>query len=91
MSKLHRLTTSTKIHIAHLSTSETLRVIMAAGYSCEVAPHHLFLDVTMPLGTHGKVNPPLRSKRNQANLWHALETGEQKWSVFPTGTRTMPP
>src|SRR3989338_4968143 len=42
--------------------------------TCEVAPHHLFLttDDYETLGTLGKMNPPLRSKEDQAALWQGI-------------------
>src|SRR3989338_8446317 len=45
--------------------------------TCEVAPHHLFLttDDYETLGTLGKMNPPLRSKEDQAALWQGIADG----------------
>lgn len=34
----------------------------------EVTPHHLFLNSEMPLGADGKVNPPLRGRKEQMDL-----------------------
>ncbi len=37
-------------------------------YIKEVTPHHLLLNYDMPLGSYGKVNPPLRSGATQREL-----------------------
>ncbi|MFH1257304.1 MAG: dihydroorotase, partial [Candidatus Micrarchaeota archaeon] len=72
--------TRAKIHIAHVSTSRELELIKAARkkirISCEVTPHHLFLDDSFVRknGNFGKVNPPLRNKQEVAALWSALRS-----------------
>jgi len=72
-----------RIHICHLSTREGVGVVRRmkygkkeAGFTCEVAPHHLFLEHKdwARLGTFGKMNPPLR-KRCMQHLWNALNDG----------------
>jgi dihydroorotase len=72
-----------RIHICHLSTREGIGVIRRmkygkkeAPFTCEVAPHHLFLDYKdwARLGTFGKMNPPLR-KRCMQHLWNGLNDG----------------
>nr|QNO46207.1 dihydroorotase [Methanosarcinales archaeon ANME-2c ERB4] len=72
-----------RIHICHLSTREGVGVVRRmkygkkeAGFTCEVAPHHLFLDHKdwARLGTFGKMNPPLR-KRCMQHLWNGLNDG----------------
>lgn len=72
--------TSTRLHIAHLSTKEGLDLVRQAKkdgmpVSCEVAPHHLFLttDEYSALGTLAKMNPPLRTKSHQTALWQGIE------------------
>jgi dihydroorotase len=44
----------------------------------EATPHHLFLDesVIRTIGNYGKVNPPLRSKKEVAYLWKAIRAGD---------------
>lgn len=71
--------TKAKIHLCHATTKKEIDLIMGAKKdkvraTCEVTPHHLFLDEsnTKTLGNYAKVNPPLRSKKDQADLWKAL-------------------
>jgi dihydroorotase len=67
-----------EIHIAHTSTPEGVDAAVAAGATCEVTPHHLFLsreDAT-ELGTYGRMNPPLRSEERRAALWDRLVGGD---------------
>ena len=72
-----------RIHICHLSTREGIGVVRRMKYvkkdvpfTCEVAPHHLFLEHKdwERLGTFGKMNPPLR-KRCLQHLWNGLNDG----------------
>jgi len=72
-----------RIHICHLSTREGMGVVRRMKYvkkdvpfTCEVAPHHLFLEHKdwARLGTFGKMNPPLR-KRCLQHLWNGLNDG----------------
>ena len=41
----------------------------------ETCPHYLALNTESPCGELGKVNPPLREKRNNDLLWKALRDG----------------
>ncbi|GCE24368.1 dihydroorotase [Dictyobacter kobayashii] len=85
------------LHIAHTTTQRELELIQEAKHkgvrvTCEVTPLHLFLNEEdqRRLGNFGKVNPPLRSKSDQAALWryfdvidtigtdHAPHTKEEK-------------
>ena len=45
----------------------------------ETCPQYLVLDMDMPLGTRGKVNPPLRTKADQELLWAGLADGTIDW------------
>ena len=45
----------------------------------ETCPQYLVLDMDMPLGTWGKVNPPLRTKADQDLLWAGLADGSIDW------------
>lgn len=72
----------TRLHIAHLSTALGLEVVRQAKeeglpVSCEVAPHHLFLDTSRyeDLGTYVKMNPPIRSSEDSAALWQGIFDG----------------
>ncbi len=65
------------IHIAHASTAEGIDIAAEGGLTCEVTPHHLFLstDDLPELGTHGRMNPPLRGEETRAALWERLVDG----------------
>ena len=45
----------------------------------ETCPQYLVLDMDMPLGTWGKVNPPLRTKADQELLWAGMADGTVDW------------
>ncbi|MGH8871182.1 MAG: dihydroorotase [Acidimicrobiia bacterium] len=45
----------------------------------ETCPQYLVLDMEMDLGTKGKVNPPLRTRRDQELLWMGLADGTIDW------------
>jgi len=69
-----------KLHIAHMSTKEEvdfLRKNKTEKISCEVCPHHLFLDEQFFLSkkNYGKMNPPLRYKKDQEALWQGIKEG----------------
>ena len=72
-----------KVHICHLSTQRSLREISAArkrglGITCEVTPHHLFLD-TKGLRREGGfalMVPPLRKHSDTKALWRAMLRSE---------------
>lgn len=74
------------LHVLHLSTKLELEVLseIGAGQSaegfrttCEVCPHHLFLDTSAyeDWGTFVRMNPPLRSEEDRAEMWAALHDG----------------
>jgi len=71
----------TRLHFCHISAIESLETIKNAkqedNITCEVAPHHLFLNTKdwKRLGTLGKMNPPLRNYRNQQSIWNGLNDG----------------
>ncbi len=92
-------------HIAHVSCREALAALDDFGMSTEVAPHHLFLDMRREdLGARGKVNPPLRTSLDRAELWsalgdgripivasdHAPHTQEEKATRFPDAPSGIP-
>lgn len=64
-----------RAHVAHLSSAPGLAELRG-GMTAEVTPHHLFAT-REDLGKDGrwKMNPPLRSKRDQAALWSAVRAG----------------
>ena len=72
----------TRFHVAHLSTAAGIDLVRSAkkngvAVTCEVAPHHLFLtlDDYASLGTLGKMNPPLRTHKDQQALWNGIADG----------------
>jgi dihydroorotase len=76
--------TNARLHVAHVSTRESLEAIRAARrlgvpVTCEVTPHHLLLtdeDVARSgYDTRFKMNPPLRSETDRAALVAALVEG----------------
>lgn len=69
-----------RVHIAHVSRKEEIELIArakAAGLAvtCEVAPHHLFLDERdLPrLGPWGLMRPPLARPIDREALWANLD------------------
>jgi len=75
--------TKTPLHLAHLSSRESLPWIQWARQqhflvSSEVTPHHLLLNESFlnHLDCRGKVKPPLRTDEDSADLLEALRKGE---------------
>ena len=73
--------TKVKYHFCHMSTKESFQLIKAAqdqglAVTCEVTPHHLFLNETMINNdSNFKMNPPLRSEEDRKATLAALLTG----------------
>ncbi len=67
----------TRIHIAHTSTPEGIDIASDAGMTCEVTPHHLLLSrKDLPdLGTHGRMNPPLRREKRRQRVYERVADG----------------
>ncbi len=68
------------LHVCHVSRGDEIRLIARAKdrglpITCEVAPHHLFLDTAdvERLGTAAGVKPPLSDPPDVAALWEHLE------------------
>jgi dihydroorotase len=81
--ELARLT-GARLHVAHISTKESVDLIRAAKasgdvrVSAEVTPHHLVLNedaLDKTYNTNMKMNPPLRSKEDQEALIEGLLDG----------------
>ena len=74
--------TGCRVHIAHLTAAEGLRIIERAKHegidiSCETCPHYLIFtreDVER-LGPYLKMTPPLRSREDLEMLWRGLQAG----------------
>ncbi|WP_255151697.1 dihydroorotase [Halorarius halobius] len=69
--------TDAQVHVAHTSTPEGIDAAADAGLTCEVTPHHLLLsrDDLGALGTHGRMNPPLRSERRREAVYERVADG----------------
>jgi dihydroorotase len=74
--------TGAHVHIAHLSTLGSVRLVRDAKsrgirVTAEVTPHHLVLteEEVRAAGTNAKMNPPLRSKRDVEALLEGLVDG----------------
>jgi dihydroorotase len=75
--------TGCRLHIAHLSTAGSLELVRRAkargvAVTCEVTPHHLFLDeddLDAMYGTNLKMNPPLRTAADREALLVGLADG----------------
>jgi dihydroorotase len=68
---------SKRLHLAHVSTSEEINLIRKLRepwITCEVSPHHLFLDEKFFLEKRGlgKMNPPLRVQEDVKALWQGI-------------------
>ncbi|MEM4781587.1 MAG: dihydroorotase [Halalkalicoccus sp.] len=66
-----------QVHVAHASTPEGIDAATAAGATCEVCPHHLFLSRADldELGTYGRMNPPLRSEERREEVAKRVRDG----------------
>ncbi len=71
--------TGCPVHIAHVSTAESVAAIRAAKtrgvrITAETAPHYFTLTdkAVMSYDTHAKMNPPLRSEKDRAAIREAL-------------------
>ncbi|PSP26015.1 dihydroorotase [Halobacteriales archaeon QH_10_67_22] len=67
----------TEVHIAHTSTPAGIDIAAGAGMTCEVTPHHMLLsrrDID-ELGTHGRMNPPLRREKHRQRVYERVADG----------------
>ena len=98
-----------KIHILHISSGDELKLIAKNKdlISAEVTPQHLFFhspDCYDNIGTLAQMNPPIRGKKHQDDLWkaiknnivdiigsdHAPHTLEEKKRQYPNSPSGMP-
>ncbi len=68
------------IHIAHVSSKQELESVIAAkeagmNITCEVTPHHLFLNETVreEIGGYGCMKPSLKTKDDIDYLWAKMD------------------
>ena len=69
-----------RLHLCHVSLAAEIALVQAAkaagmDLTCEVTPHHLFLDEAdaLRLGAYGQMKPPLASAADVAALWASLD------------------
>lgn len=74
--------TKSRIHIAHVSTRGSLKLIKWAkeegiNVTCEAAPHHFSFDenALLTYDTNYKMNPPLREAEDVTAIKEALKSG----------------
>lgn len=74
--------TGARLHIAHVSTEQSLAVIRAAKkrgvrVTAETAPHYFTLteEAVEGYNTHAKMNPPLRTEKDRQAIRAALADG----------------
>ncbi|NTW27771.1 MAG: dihydroorotase [Coriobacteriia bacterium] len=75
--------TGCRLHLAHLSTAGSVELVRQAkmrgvAVTCEVTPHHLFLDedaISANYDTNLKMNPPLRTAADREALVAGLLDG----------------
>jgi len=72
----------TPLNICHISTQEEVEMVRQAkkekfNITCEVSPHHLFLDEDDYIKQENfvKVNPPLRASKDKESLWDGISDG----------------
>ncbi|MBD3322436.1 MAG: amidohydrolase family protein [Chitinivibrionales bacterium] len=74
--------TGARIHIAHVSTEGSVRIIREAkargvNITCETCPHYITLsdEDLVTFDTHKKMNPPLRTAKDRQALIEAIAGG----------------
>jgi allantoinase len=70
------------VHVAHVSCRQALDVVRrfrrdGLDVTAETCPHYLFFDEGdfLRLGAYAKINPPIRTARDQEALWGGLADG----------------
>jgi dihydroorotase len=72
-----------KLYIAHTTTKEEIELIKEYKHKyslpvyCEITPHHLLLNeaIIENSANFAKVNPPLRTKKDNIALWKGIKDG----------------
>jgi len=73
--------TGNKLYLAHTSTAEEIDLVKAnknkCNVFCETSPHHLLIneDILEKAGNFGKVNPPLRTKKDNKRILQGIIEG----------------
>ena len=97
------------LHILHISSAREIKLLQKKSrlISVEVTPQHLTLnspECYNKLGTYAQMNPPIRSKYHQDELWKGIENGtvdvigsdhaphtiEEKQIEYPNSPSGMP-
>ena len=97
------------LHILHISSAREMKLLQKKSrlISVEVTPQHLTLnspECYNKLGTYAQMNPPIRSKYHQDELWKGIENGtvdvigsdhaphtiEEKQIEYPNSPSGMP-
>lgn len=75
-----------RYHVLHLSSAKSIELVVKAkvkglNVTCEVTPHHLYFSSDdIEIGNKSfKMNPPLRSAADRAELVRALADGRIDW------------
>jgi dihydropyrimidinase len=65
------------VHVHHGPSVDVIATAKSAGVDvvAETCPQYLVLDRTAPLGTLGKVNPPITDKASSERLWQGIREG----------------
>jgi allantoinase len=73
------------VHVAHVSCAHALEIIRrfqrdGLDVTAETCPHYLFFDEEdyLRLGPFAKINPPIRTRKDQQALWQGLVDGTLK-------------
>ena len=70
-----------KLYLAHTSTAEEIDLVKESkekcNVYCETSPHHLLIneEILETAGNFGKVNPPLRTKRDNERIMNGIIEG----------------
>lgn len=72
--------TGASVYAVHVTSAAALEALVRQRERyphvfIETCPHYLTLDATSPVGTRGKVNPPLRTRADADRLWQGLDDG----------------
>ncbi|WP_455438268.1 dihydroorotase [Hungatella hathewayi] len=80
------------MYVVHTSAAttvgmyDTLRKVLKGNVTLETCPHYLLLTKEAPCGLLGKVNPPLRTVKDNDTLWEGIRNG----SIKTVGTDNVP-
>jgi dihydroorotase len=65
-----------RLNVAHVTATPALEQVTRAGHAAEVTAHHLLLAAGPKQDARTKVNPPLRTEPERAQLWESFRRGE---------------